>query len=721
MAERTIIQAFGGLRTDVEPHLVKSGELVDALNVVTATGAARKRRGFAKIANAGVSPADWAYWPSLLYSFDPSGHGVDVAEAVPTPETPTTEESQSTTPPTTSNGGAWVDPGTGDDGQNNASGQINGSTPPKPQTKPLLGITIPATVYKRVAFAVTADDANAEYAGAGAILTGYARNPSTGAMTAVGLTTTPAITSGWAAGIWNGVGKITGGIAGQVLGLLLKGGGATASDTATIAEPVFQVDVPATGTLQQAFTLVLTCQAALGGAALTAYDGSGTGLTVAAKGWNGSAWEALAAPTLSGALSSGWVNGVWTGTATIADSLGYTRCKLEVVYNGAVSDDDEITLDVGAVLSVTLPATIEESETFVMSLMILDDAGNPVYEVDQEKLTVTIEAYNGSTWAVFSGLRNGESSPDFSLGWTGGLWQGNSMNVLSDGGKQQLKVTMTYDGESASDTATFVNYAAVSGIKPRQQIAGITAAWDENDPTNPEKLIDDSGTMRYSLAALKAYVNQIATNFVAGGLYTGGASAAALITGTYAGEETTTVGALVTKLLELRQTLHTASVTSAEKWEGSALHGTKSDLESRAQSDWAYVSKVSAGISASVTLEYYDGDDVNNYFNATQFLGNVTMSLPACSGTRTLALFGLCEAIVGAAFNKLGYSIHNQNTYGQIYSEQISAGGEKAVDPVMSASFPSSHQAWPSGTETLEQSVAGWKITGVFAVQTWSF
>lgn len=273
--------------------------------------------------------------------------------------------------------------------------------------------------------------------------------------------------------------------------------------------------------------------------------------------------------------------------------------------------------------------------------------------------------------------------------------------------------------------------ACYLAIKERQQAAGITHAWDAGNPANPAYLIDTSGTTVYTLAQLKAYVNQLSTLFI-DGLYVGGASLPTLLAANYA-DAADTIDELCYLVLLMLTTKTTTYSCTTNVCEGQAvdIYPLFQDMIGECAAtfscdSWNGLGMLVAGAGWEGSFTGYWSGQADSWSNI------ISATLLPSALTKNSRFFGYAtEGGLGTVMGLSGGEdeiFNSQNTTieggGPVVNREYNLIEEKAVGLNATLAFDS----WPSNafppnwlTEYDTPFVYGFRISAIFFLHDWNF
>jgi len=272
---------------------------------------------------------------------------------------------------------------------------------------------------------------------------------------------------------------------------------------------------------------------------------------------------------------------------------------------------------------------------------------------------------------------------------------------------------------SASDTTLVVG--AMLAIKERQYAYGITDVWAAGDPTNPAKLIDDTGDTVYTLTQYKAYVNAIADKYV-NGAYTGGVSLPPLLDGTYADSATTEseLYDLIIAMLETKETGAEGTTTATSFYNSGAESGA-TGAAALAAATLTYAS-VGAGYSGG-TVQCWNHDYGGGLWECQVGVKCPRWTLTGITAEveHAVTLYGIAASGAGGltvdSFNKQGQDVGDDGEYGAVATVTASADTSHLIDDALDVAIvPSKYGTGASNDDTY-----GFNYAHKFAVLTWSF
>jgi len=300
-------------------------------------------------------------------------------------------------------------------------------------------------------------------------------------------------------------------------------------------------------------------------------------------------------------LTTGWSDGVWTGTVKVTTSLpvGESLVRLTVSYGGTSAVygwptgetiDADVWEDIYPYRTFTLTdlTTITRDVEFSLTITAYrDGAPDTSYEPGADLDLALTDADTGDELSASTVSKEG---------WASGA---KTVSLTISGGTVDKTPTITVEeserGYTGSDSFSLSGETGniLEIILERQKAAIIgSGSW-----------VDLGGS--YTLTQLKAKVNEMAVRYLdeSGGTYTGGSSAPTTYGATYA-DGATTEAELATLALALEKTLFEASSpdVNSEYWEGLTAGSGDADTYSdyvatmaATLSDYEYVSEDASG------------------------------------------------------------------------------------------------------------------------------
>lgn len=484
--------SFRGINEDRAEHLLAEGFVADLRNLLARGGMLRTRRGWMRATDATdeIGPSGVDQWPNLIFSFDPEGLGGDERAKVPAPEEP--YGSVETPPdPIADNGSNIIDVVSPDTGGSILLPDPDGGDATLP-----IQASLPGIVYDRCRFVLRF--ACSGFDGSGAETSAWLIDAA-GVFSTPALNLDPAVTSGWADGLWEGTARVDG--AADDVALVVKASagqrqGVIAS--ASFELPSFSVALPTAAEAGEEITVTVECQQA-------GYEGGGHGLALSFQRWaaDSEEWLALGTSGLA-SIGEGWADGLWSDTFELGNLQGSTLVRAVLAYPGRGGDATvyaEMPVSLAEYTAAILPADVYADEPFDLLLSALDGAGNAIPNFAASRISLLWEIGSSETgpWAELTGVYAIDPIGETWVDGTATLAVQLSTEMLQE--DSWLRVTVLLDGIPNSEDVARLDVVALeenilAAIYERQQAAGVPN----------ESLINLEGT--YNLSQLCTEANK---------------------------------------------------------------------------------------------------------------------------------------------------------------------------------------------------------------------
>jgi len=211
------------------------------------------------------------------------------------------------------------------------------------------------------------------------------------------------LTTGWDEGVWSGQVMFAATGLEELVLTLSWNGTALLSATLVVGESApgevasIQLWAAATANPGEPFALVLAAYDSFG-LAVTDYDG--TGLALRAVGRDAETGDEIALTLAADALAAGWSGGVWQGEATLADPEACETMRVIAVLAG--EDDGEAEVAIAMTFALSVPATVQTSNTFMLSILAVNPDGGAAADYQGADLELQVLLSSGGSWVETS-------------------------------------------------------------------------------------------------------------------------------------------------------------------------------------------------------------------------------------------------------------------------------------------------------------------------------